>query len=225
MRKFSVYIFVHAVPEVVLFLLFALSGGAIPLGLTVAQILMIDLGTETLPALALGREAAEPGIMGRPPRPHTENIITRGMLLRAWGVLGLSSALMVTAGFLWVLWTGGWRWGADVSDGSALHGLYTQATTMAFAGIVVCQIGTAMAARTDRVSLFRIGIWSNRLLLVGILFELLVAAAAIYLPPANAVLGTSPLTGTQLLVLTTFPVFVWGVDEIYRVVRRRYTPE
>ena len=67
-RKFVLYIFAHAVPEVVPFLLFALSGGRIPLALTVAQILLIDLGTETLPALALGREASEPGVMSRPPR-------------------------------------------------------------------------------------------------------------------------------------------------------------
>ena len=67
-RKFVLYIFAHATPEVVPFLVFALSGGAIPLPLTVLQILAIDLGTETLPALALGREPAEPGLMDRPPR-------------------------------------------------------------------------------------------------------------------------------------------------------------
>ena len=63
-RKFILYIFAHATPEVVPFLVFALSGGAIPLPLTVLQILAIDLGTETLPALALGREPAEPGLDG-----------------------------------------------------------------------------------------------------------------------------------------------------------------
>ena len=68
-RKFILYIFAHATPEVVPFLVFALSGGAIPLPLTVLQILAIDLGTEILPALALGREPAEPGLMERPPRP------------------------------------------------------------------------------------------------------------------------------------------------------------
>ena len=59
-RKFILYVFAHATPEVVPFLCFALAGGAIPLPLTVLQILAIDLGTETLPALALGREPAEP---------------------------------------------------------------------------------------------------------------------------------------------------------------------
>ncbi len=223
-RKFILYIFAHAVPEVVPFLVFALSGGAIPLGLTVAQILMIDLGTETLPALAIGREAAEPGIMDRPPRRRKEGIITGSMLLRAWGILGAVSALLVTGGFLWVLHTAGWTPGTDVGAGSPLHDSYLRATTMAFAGIVACQVGTAMASRTDRVSLLRIGLFSNRLLLAGIGFELVVTGLAIYLPPAQTLLGTRPLTWQELLVLVTFPVIVWGADEIYRAVRRRHTP-
>ena len=74
-RKFIVYIFAHATPEVVPFLVFALSGGAVPLPLTVLQILAIDLGTEILPALALGREPAEPGLMARPPRRQPEGVI------------------------------------------------------------------------------------------------------------------------------------------------------
>ena len=49
------------------------------------KILIIDLGTETLPALALGREKSEPGLMERPPRRRSESIITRRMLVRAWG--------------------------------------------------------------------------------------------------------------------------------------------
>jgi calcium-translocating P-type ATPase len=219
-RKFVLYIFAHAVPEVVPFLLFALSGGRIPLALTVAQILMIDLGTETLPALALGREASEPGIMDRPPRPRRENIITKEMLVRAWGVLGVTSAVLVTSAFLLVLTSGGWRLGADVGAGSPLHDTYLRATTMAFAGIVVCQIGTALAARTDRVSLLRVGVLTNRLLLGGIAFELLVAGGAIYAPPLQHVLGTRPLTWADLSLLATFPPVVWGADELYRWRRR-----
>jgi calcium-translocating P-type ATPase len=223
-RKFVLYIFAHAVPEVVPFLLFALSGGRIPLALTVAQILMIDLGTETLPALALGREASEPGIMERPPRPRRENLITKDMLVRAWGVLGVTSAVLVTSAFLIVLASGGWRLGADVGTGSPLHDTYLRATTMAFAAIVVCQIGTSLAARTDRVSLLRVGVLSNRLLLGGIAFELLVAGAAIYAPPLQQVLGTRPLTWPELAVLAAFPPVVWGADELYRWWRRASSP-
>ncbi|MDT4986070.1 MAG: hypothetical protein QOI74_164 [Micromonosporaceae bacterium] len=75
-RKFVPYIFAHAVPEVVPFLIFALSGAAIPLPLTVLQILAIDLGTVTLPALALGREPAEPRLMDRPPRRRGVGVST-----------------------------------------------------------------------------------------------------------------------------------------------------
>jgi magnesium-transporting ATPase (P-type) len=220
-RKFIVYIFAHAVPEIVPFLLFALSGGAIPLGLTVAQILLIDLGTETLPALALGREREEPGIMDRPPRPRRESIINGRMLWRAWGVLGVTSAALTSCGFLWYLAGHGWSPGDDVGAGSPLHETYLTATTMLFAGIVACQVGTALAARTDHVSLLRVGVLSNRPLLWGIAFELALTALVVYLPPLQDWLGTRPLGWQELLVLAPFPVVVWLVDEAVRAAGRR----
>ncbi|MEU7909224.1 cation-transporting P-type ATPase [Actinoplanes sp. NPDC049118] len=220
-RKFVLYIFAHAVPEVVPFLIFALSGGAVPLPLTVLQILAIDLGTETLPALALGRERAEPGLMNRPPRPSKAGVIDRRLLLRAWGLLGVVSAALVTAGFFWTLWRAGWHPGDPVGAGTALHHAYEQATTMTFAGIVACQIGTAFAARTDRASLRSIGLFSNRLLLAGIAFELVFAGLLIYVPTLQAIFGTAALGPGQLALLAPFPIVVWGVDELYRAVVRR----
>jgi calcium-translocating P-type ATPase len=220
-RKFILYIFAHAVPEIVPFLVFALSAGSVPLGLTVVQILMIDLGTETLPALALGREAAEPGLMNRPPRRRSEGVISSTMLFRAWAVLGVTSAVLVLAGFFWVLVGAGWHPGDATGPGSALHEDYLRATTMTFAGIVACQVGTALASRTEHVSLLSIGPLSNRFLLAGIAFELAVTAGAIYLPVAQSVLGTRPLRVPDLLILACFPVVVWGVDELYRLRLRR----
>jgi magnesium-transporting ATPase (P-type) len=99
---------VHAVPEVVPFLLFALAGGAIPLPLTALLVLAIDLGTDTVPALALGREPAEPGTMDRRPRPRQSGIISRAMLSRAWLRLGVLEAVLVMGGFFLVLLTAGW---------------------------------------------------------------------------------------------------------------------
>ncbi len=144
-RKFIFYIFVHATPEVIPFLLYALSGGAIPLPLTVLQILAIDLGTETLPALALGREPAEPGIMDRPPRAPHEGVIRPAMLYRAWVFLGLLSAGLVLGGFFFVLVRAGWHPNSAVGAHSPLRHAYEQATTMTFLGIVACQLGTAFA--------------------------------------------------------------------------------
>jgi len=219
-RKFIFYIFVHATPEVVPFLVFALSGGAVPLPLTVLQILAIDLGTETLPALALGREGAEPGSMTEPPRPRGEGVITGRMLVRAWLFLGGISAGLVMLGFFFVLLRADWTPHTDVSAGHALHHVYLQATTMTFLGIVMCQLGTAFAARTERASLRAIGIASNRMLLVGVAFELAFAAVVVW-SPLRGVFHTSAPPAAALALLLTFPPVVWGADEIRRAVVRR----
>ncbi len=219
-RKFILYIFAHLVPEVVPFLLFALSGGAIPLPLTVLQILAIDLGTETFPALALGREPAEPGLMLRPPRVRGQSVITGKMLLRAWGLLGAVSAALVLVGFFFVLLRAGWHPGEPTGPGTPLHDAYLRATTMTFAGIVACQVGTAFAVRAERASLWQVGVLSNPLLLWGIVFELAFSAALIYLPPLQALLGTRPLGLAELALLAIFPVVVWGVDEVWRAAER-----
>ncbi len=222
-RKFVLYIFAHAVPEVVPFLVFALTGGAVPLPLTVLQILAIDLGTETLPALALGREPAEPGAMDRPPRPRSAGVVDRGLLLRAWLLLGTVSAVLVMGGFLITLVAAGWHLGDPTGPGSPLHQAYLRATTITFAGIVACQIGTAFAARTDRASLRSVGLWSNPLLSWGIAFEVVFTAAVIYVPWLQDVFGTAALQPAQLAVIVPFPFVVWGADEIVRWIRRRHS--
>jgi magnesium-transporting ATPase (P-type) len=221
-RKFISYIFTHAVPEVLPFLVFALAGGAIPLPLTVMQILAIDLGTDTLPALALSREPAEPGLMDRPPRSRKQGVISAGMLARSWGFLGLISASLVMAGFFVTLRHTGWYPGAATGPGSPLNHGYRQATTVAWLGIVACQVGTAFAVRTDHASLRSVGVFTNRLLLAGIAVALAFAAALVYLPALNTVFGTAPLAPAQLAIVAPFPFIVWGADEIRRFLVRHY---
>jgi calcium-translocating P-type ATPase len=221
-RKFVFYIFAHATPEVVPFLAFALSGGLIPLPLTVVQILAVDLGTETLPALALGREPAEAGLMRRPPRPAGEGVIRRDMLVRAWLFLGGISAALAMAGFFYVLLRAGWSPGDDTGAGSSLHHAYLQATTATFLGIVACQVGTALAARTDVSSLREVGLTTNRLLLWGIAFELAFAAVVVATPVAEP-LGMALPPWDALALLLPFPVVVWGADELRRARRRSRT--
>ncbi len=219
-RKFIVYIFAHATPEVVPFLMYALSGGAIPLPLTVMQILAIDLGTETLPALALGREQAEPGLMHRAPRRRSQNVIDRELLARAWGLLGGVSTVLVVAVFLGTLVEGGWRFGDSVASGP-MHDTWQLATTMTFLGIVACQFGTAMASRTQRASLRSIGVTSNRLLLWGFLFEIAFVIVVITVPPLQDLFGTTTPPAHLLVWLLPMPFVVWGADELYRWARRR----
>lgn len=223
-RKFILYIFAHAVPEVVPFLIFALSGGAIPLPLNVLQILAIDLGTDILPALALAREPAEPGLMDQPPRPPKQGIIRAAMLLRAWAFLGTISAVLVMGGFLFVLYRAGWQPGIPTGVGSPLHHAYLQASTVAWLGIVACQIGTAFAARTERASLRAVGVFSNPALLVGIAAAVLFALAFVYTPFLHGIFGTTAPSVSQLLLVAPFPFIVWGADELRRFWRRRQGP-
>jgi calcium-translocating P-type ATPase len=224
-RKFILYIFSHATPEVVPFLVFALGRGAIPLPLTVLQLLAFDVGTETLPALALGREPAEPGIMSRSPRSRHEGVIRRSMLLRAWLFLGLIAAGLQMGAYFFVLTNAGWHPWSPVGPGDPLHHAYLQATTMTFLAMVMAQVGTAFAARTERVSLRSIGVFSNRLLLWGIAFELALAAMIIYAPPLQHLLDTAALPPQLVLLTVPFPFIVWGVDELRRYLIRRRADE
>jgi calcium-translocating P-type ATPase len=221
-RKFIVYIFAHATPEVVPFLVFALAGGAVPLPLTVLQLLAFDVGTETLPSLALGRDPAEPGIMNRPPRQRTEGVIRAPMLIRAWLFLGLMVAGLSIAGFFYVLVSSGWHPGDPTGVGSRFHHAYLQATTMTFLGMIFGQIGTAFAVRTQRASLWSVGVFSNRYLILAVVGELAIAAVLVFAPPLQSLLGTAALPARYLVLLLPYPVIVWGADELRKFFVRRY---
>ncbi len=220
-RKFVFYIFAHTTPEVVPFLVFALSGGLVPLPLTVLAILAIDLGTETLPALALGREPAEPGIMEQPPRPRSQGVIDAPMLVRAWLFVGLISAGLAMAAFFITLVQAGWSPGDPTGAGSPLHHAYMQATTTTFLAIVYCQVGTAFAARTEHAALRSIGVLSNPMLLWGIAFELAFAGVITYIPLFQDIFRTAAVSVDALLLMLPFPFIVWGADEIRRWLVRR----
>jgi magnesium-transporting ATPase (P-type) len=159
--------------------------------------------------------------MDRPPRAREARVVDRTLLVRAWAVLGAVSAALTLAGFLWVLLRAGWRPGDDTSAGSPLHEDWLRATTMTFAGIVACQVGTAFASRVELAPSRAIGWRTNPLLLWGIAFELVFAAALIYWPPLQAVFGTRPLGLADLALLATFPPIVWGADELRRWWLRR----
>jgi magnesium-transporting ATPase (P-type) len=120
-----------------------------------------------------------------------------------------------------VLVDAGWSPGDDVESGSLLHHTYLQATTMSFAGIVACQVGTAIAARTERASLRSVGFFTNPMLLWGIGFELLFGAAVVYVPFLQDVFGTVALGAVELAILAVFPIVVWGADELRRAHLRR----
>jgi Ca2+-transporting ATPase len=202
-RKFITYIFASNVPEILPFVLTALF--KIPLALRVAQILAIDLGTDLLPALALGAERPEPGVMHRPPRRRAQPLLDRGLLLRAYVWLGGIETVLCYIGFLLVYVLAGALEGLRLPwlDGLPRislppEQLYLLATTVFFAGVVMAQVGNAFACRTEKERIRQLGLLSNRFLLVGIAAEIAVALALIYVQPLATVFEHVPL-----------PPFVW----------------
>jgi P-type Ca2+ transporter type 2C len=217
MRKFIVYVFAHLSPEAIPFILFALVGT--PLPLTVMQILAIDLGTETLPALALGVERPEPDVMSRPPRARTTRLLDWGALGRGYGFLGGLTTAAVLAVFLLYLSRNGWAWGhRDV--GAALG---AGATTVVFGGIVLMQVGNAFACRAERTSALRLGLGSNHFLLWSIAFELVLAALIVYTPGLQSVFGTAAVNPLWWLLLAALVPPVFLAEEARKLLRRRQT--
>ncbi|HEU5062048.1 MAG TPA: cation-transporting P-type ATPase [Solirubrobacterales bacterium] len=217
-RRFAGYHFCSNAGELVPFLVWGVSGGAVPLPLVVMQVLAIDLGTDQLPAIALGTEGPEPGAMARPPRRRSEHLLNRAVIARVFGWIGPFEALAAMTSFLFAYWLAGWRpWEALADSGT----LYREATTMTMAGIVMAQVGAALSWRTNRLSLRSVGIFSNRLLLVGIAVEVAMIALLAYTPGLDEVFHTSGLQAWQWLLLLAWPPLVVGAEEVRKAVVRR----
>ena len=201
------------------FILFAFTGGRIPLALNVMQILSIDLGTDIVPALALGAEAPEPGVMEKPPRSLQEHVITRSLLLRAYLWLGMIQSIAAMAAFYFLYWTNGYQ--GQWVDLPASGPLYQSATAMTLASVVATQIGNLFAQRTEYTSVFRIGLFSNRLIWVGIATELILLAAILYLPVLQSVFGTAPFPFENWLFLFAWTPALLLADEMCKAMMRR----
>jgi P-type Ca2+ transporter type 2C len=218
-KKFITYIFTSNTPEAVPFILFAFSGARIPLALTVMQILAIDLGTDMIPALALGAERPEPGLMDRPPRDRREHLITPALLRRAYLWLGPVQALAAMAAFYFYYWTQGYR--GQWLDLPASGTIYYAATAMALAAVVTTQIGNLLAQRTERTSVLRAGLSGNPLIWVGIASELVVVALVIYVPLFQWLFGTAPFALEYWWFLFAWAPALLVMDEIRKALVRR----
>jgi Ca2+-transporting ATPase len=219
-KKFICYIFTSNTPEAVPFICWALSRGRIPLALGVMEILAIDLGTDMVPALALGDEPPEPGLMDRPPRDLREHVITGPLLLRAYAFLGMIQSLAVMAAFYFQFWINGY-WGQWL-DLPTTGILYQSATAMALGAVVATQIGNLFAQRTERTSAFRMGWFSNRMVWVGIASELLLISLIVYVPFFQHLIGTAAFPFQNWLFLFAWTPSLLLADELRKwLVRRR----
>ncbi|MGZ6142786.1 MAG: cation-translocating P-type ATPase, partial [Myxococcales bacterium] len=212
-RKFMTYILTSNVPELLPYLAFVLL--RVPLALTILQILAVDLGTDMLPALALGAEPPGPDAMLRPPRRRGERLFDASILIRAYAWLGVLEAAGAMAAFFLTLHGGGWRWGEE-----PVPALYVEATTACLAAIVIMQIANVFLCRSENGRLQ--GLRENRLLLFGIAVELTLLAAIVYTPPGRAIFGTAPLALADWLYALPFAAAMIALEQGRKAwVRRR----
>lgn len=200
-RKFIRYILASNVGEVMVMLLAPFFG--MPLPLLPLQILWINLITDGLPALALTMETTERSAMKRPPYPPKENIFARGL-----GVDILWIGLLVGL----------------VSLGVGLLGYQIGSATwqtMVFTTLTLAQMGNVLAIRSERDSLFSIGVFSNRLLVGAVLLTVLLQMAVIYLPFLQSIFETVPLSPGELGISLAASMLVFIVIEVVKVFRRR----
>jgi magnesium-transporting ATPase (P-type) len=227
-RNFFTYILASNIAELVPFLAMVFLN--IPPALKIMQILAIDLGTDMIPALALGAETPEEGLMDRPPRSKEKSLLDGPLLWRAYGFLGFWEGLACLGGFFSVWWAAGYSL-ADlqrITAGLLTHtadpaamALYSLATTMALTGIVACQDGNVFACRSERSSIFRLGFFSNRWIWLGIAVEWALILSIIYLPPLARIFETAPPTPWMWLSLLIWPVILLGAEEIRKAMWRR----
>ncbi len=196
-RKFIKYTLSSNTGELFLMLVAPFLG--MPLPLLPLQILWVNLVTDGLPGIALAQEKGEPGVMQRSPFKPTESIFSRGVgsqIVWIGSLMGLVS--LVVGYFAWLNDPSGpWQ-------------------TMVFTTLVLSQMGNALAIRSNKLSLFSIGLFSNRLMVNAVLGTLALQLLLIYLPPLQSIFKTEALSLTELAVCLLSSIVVFVVFEAYK---------
>ncbi|MFD1464832.1 cation-translocating P-type ATPase [Lapidilactobacillus mulanensis] len=216
-QKFLIYILTSNVPEATPSILFLFSRGLIPLPLTVMQILTVDLGTDLIPAIGLGSEQAEPGIMNQPPRRRDAHLLNKTVIWKAFAWYGLIASVISTFAYFFTNMQNGWPSVALFSSGYN----YREATTMTLAAIVFTQIAAVMNCRTQKASVFKNGLFSNHLIWFGIVFEVALLAVLVYTPFLQDLFNTAPLNARDWLFLIAIPIPLFLIEELRKYVARR----
>jgi Ca2+-transporting ATPase len=200
-RKFIKYLLTTNSGEIWTLFLAPLVG--LPIPLLPIHILWINLVTDGLPALALAAEPAEGDVMRRPPRPPKESIFAHGLGAHAIWV-GLLMAAVVLFLQTWSIKTGHAHW-----------------QTMVFTVLCLTQLGHVLAIRSEKDSLFKIGVFSNIYLLGAVLLTFFLQMATLYVPLLNPIFRTEPLTLKELTFTLIMSSVVFFAVEGEKCIKRR----
>ncbi len=187
-RKFIRYLLGGNIGEILTMFLASLIG--MPLPLLPLQILWVNLVTDGLPAMALGLEPPEPGVMERKPRHAGESIFSRGL---GWNLvgrgifIGISTLAVMAIGLTYSGFTG------QVN--------LELARTMALTNLVFAQLFYVFDCRSERFSPFELGFFTNPYLVGAVCCSILMHLSAVYYAPFNPVFGTTPLDGWAWIII------------------------
>ncbi|HKJ85608.1 MAG TPA: calcium-translocating P-type ATPase, SERCA-type [Spirochaetia bacterium] len=203
-RKFVFYLISCNIGEILIIFVAMLAGLAIPL--TPIMILWLNLVTDGAPALALGVEPGDPDIMDRPPRPPSEPIINAEMRIGL-----VVQAVVMSAAVL----------GVYLLALEQYPGNLPVARTIAFSTLVLSELWRAFTARSERMSVFRIGFLTNRWMLAAVMSSVLFLLAVVYVPFLQPVFDTAALSLTDWLELLPFTLAASIAAELTKIGLRR----
>lgn len=214
-RRFVGYVLTSNVPEILPYVAFVLFG--IPLPLPILLILVIDLGTDMLPAIGLATETAETDVMLQAPRGPDQRLLSGNLLFSSYGLWGWMEAAGGFASYFLVLRAGGWVPGEALA---ATHPLYGQAIAAFFGSIVLCQVASVVIWRTTRESVFARGLLRNRTVTVGIAVELAIAGLIVHAPVGHRIFGTQATSPAVWVVPAVVGLAMVGLAELLKASAR-----
>ena len=218
-RKFVSFLLSCNVGEIlVIFLLSLIPNTLIPgiaAPLTAIQLLWLNLVTDSFPALALGREKGEPGIMKLPPRPKGEPIINKSMMVQII-VQAVAIFVCVASSFLVSLTNNGNGFFFNTSV-EALTG----ARTVAFATLIIAELLRAYASRSERMSVFKLGFFTNKNMNIAVGISLILLFAVIYIPGVNGIFDNVALAPTAWLLIIPMSLVPFAASEIFKAIKNK----
>jgi len=206
-KKFLIYIISSNIGELVV--IFSAIIFTIPQPLTAILILIINLGTDVFPALALGLEPAEKGIMETPPRKHSNKILNAKYIIRCfyWGFIIGGCSL---AGYFWMLN----KYGFDAG---------IKAATMTFTIMVLTQIVHSYNTRSEKTSIFKINFFGNKYLIAAAISSILLTVAVVEIPFMQKYIGTTSLTAAEWGIAIILSFGIMAAEEIRKFITNRFS--
>lgn len=224
-RKFVFFLLSSNVAEIMIIFLATLAG--VPTPLTAIQLLWLNLLTDGAPALALAMEKGDPDVMQRPPRPKYEPIINRSMQLGI-GIQTVAQTVATLSAFAVGLI---WHLGETIPTGANpllyllqhnWHGVEARsAETMAFVTLSLCELLRAYTVRSERVSIFRLGVFSNKYMQYAVGLSIFLLLTVVNVPFLQPIFNTRFLNLNEWLVVIALASTPAVVEEITKLFLRR----